>query len=336
MGTGSELMNRRAVMGLLAGAAVAPSLWPLATRAQPGMPVVGYLSARSASDDPQLIVAFRRGLGEAGFVEGRNAAVEYRWAEGRNDRLPGLAADLVRRQVNVIAAVAVPAAAAAKAATTTIPTVFQVAVDPIEAGLVASLAGPRGNLTGVTTLSVELGPKRLELLHEVVPGATRLGLLVNPTSPLVAEAVARDLTIAARSLGLEVEVMRASTERELEAAFATLAEDRVGAALIGPDAFFGSHVDQIAALTVRYRVPTIYQSREFATAGGLISYGGNLREAYRLVGAYTGRILKGEKPSDLPVQQSTNIELIINLKTAKALGIEVPLTLQTSADEVIE
>jgi len=230
---------------------------------------------------------------------------------------------------------AVPAAIAAKAATTTIPIVFQVAVDPIEAGLVASLAGPRGNLTGVTTLSVEVGPKRLALLHELVPQARRMALLVNPTSPLVAEPLTRDLETAARSLGLELEIARASTEPEIEAALAALAP-RVGGVMIGPDAFFGSHADQIAEATIRHRIPTIYQSREFAAAGGLMSYGGDLRDAYRLVGTYTGRILKGEKLADLPVQQSTKLELIINLKTAKTLGIDVPLTLQTSADEVIE
>jgi len=327
-------MNRREFIGLLGSGAAA---WPLAARAQQAvMPVVGYLSARSASDEPQLVVAFRRGLSEAGYVEGRNATIEYRWADGRNDRLPGLAAELARRQVNVIAAVASAAAVAAKAATATIPIVFQVAVDPIEAGLVASLAGPRGNLTGVTTLSVEVGPKRLALLHELVPEAKRMALLVNPTSPLVAEPLARDLQVAARSLGVELQVARASTEAEIEAAVAMLAQARVGAVLIGPDAFFATHTEQIAAAAIRHRIAAIYQSREFAAAGGLMSYGGDLKDAYRLVGVYTGRILKGEKLVDLPVQQSTKLALIINLKTAKTLGIEVPLTLQTSADEVIE
>jgi len=327
-------MNWREFIRLLAVAAVA---WPLAAQAQQAaMPVVGYLSARAASDDPQLVTAFRRGLGETGHVEGRNTAIEYRWADGRNDRLPGLAADLVRRQVNVLAAFAATATAAAKAATTTIPIVFQVAVDPVEAGLVDSLAGPRGNLTGVTTLSVEVGPKRLALLHEVVPQAKRMALLVNPTSPLVAEPLARDLQVAARSLGVELQVARASTEAEIEAAVAMLAQARVGAVLIGPDAFFATHTEQIAAAAIRHRIAAIYQSREFAAAGGLMSYGGDLKDAYRLVGVYTGRILKGEKLVDLPVQQSTKLALIINLKTAKTLGIEVPLTLQTSADEVIE
>jgi putative ABC transport system substrate-binding protein len=326
-------MNRREFIGLLGIGAVA---WPIGALSQASMPVIGYLSSRSASDDPTLVIAFRRGLSEAGYVEGRNATVEYRWAEGHNDRLPGLATELVSRHVNVIAAVAAPAAAAAKAATATIPVVFNVAVDPIEAGLVASLAGPRGNLTGVTTLSVEVGPKRLELLHELVPGAKRMGLLVNPTSPLVAEPLARDMQAAARSLGLELEVARASTEPEIEAAFAMLAQTHVSAVLIGPDAFFGSRIDQIAAATLRHRIPTIYQSREFVAGGGLMSYGGDLRDAYRRVGVYTGRILKGEKLADLPVQQATKLELIINLKTAKTLGINVPLTLQTSADEVIE
>jgi putative ABC transport system substrate-binding protein len=327
-------MKRREFIGLLGAGALT---WPLAAQAQQGaMPVVGYLSARAGNDDPQLVTAFRRGLSETGFVEGRNATIEYRWADGHNDRLPGLAADLLRRPVNVLAAVTAPAAAAAKAATATIPIVFQVAVDPIEAGLVASLAGPRGNLTGVTTLAVELGPKRLALLHEVVPEAKRLGLLVNPTSPLVAEPLVRDLEAAARSLELELEVARASTEAEIEAALTMLAQARVGAVLIGPDAFFASHTEQIAAATVRHRIPAIYQSREFAAAGGLMSYGGDLKDAYHLVGVYAGRILKGEKIVDLPVQQSGKLALIINLKTAKTLGIDVPLTLQASADEVIE
>jgi putative ABC transport system substrate-binding protein len=327
-------MKRREFIGLLGALALT---WPLAAQAQQGaMPVVGYLSARPGNDDSQLVTAFRRGLSETGFVEGRNATFEYRWADGHNDRLPGLAADLVRRQVNVLAAVTAPAAAAAKAATATIPIVFQVAVDPIEAGLVTSLAGPRGNLTGVTTLAVELGPKRLALLHEVVPEAKRLGLLVNPTSPLVAEPLVRDLEAAARSLELGLEVARASTEAEIEAALTMLGRARVGAILIGPDAFFASHTEQIAAATVRHRMPAIYQSREFAAAGGLMSYGGDLKDAYHLVGVYAGRILKGEKLVDLPVQQSGKLALIINLKTAKTLGIDVPLTLQASADEVIE
>jgi putative ABC transport system substrate-binding protein len=327
-------MNRREFIGLLGAAAI---IWPLTAQAQQAaMPVVGYLSARAGNDDPQLVTAFRRGLSETGYVEGRNAAVEYRWAEGHNDRLPALAADLVRRQVNVLAALAASATAAAKTATTTIPIVFQVAVDPVEAGLVTSLAGPRGNLTGVTTLSVEVGPKRLALLHEVVPEAKRMALLVNPTSPLVAEPLARDLQVAAHSLGVELEVARASTEAEIEAAVAMLAQARVGALLIGPDAFFASHSEQVAAVTMRHRIPAIYQNREFVAAGGLMSYGGDLKDAYRLVGVYAGRILKGEKLVDLPVQQSTKLALIINLKTAKTLGIDVPLTLQASADEVIE
>src|SRR5262249_43666492 len=262
---GGHLMNRREFIGLLCIAAVT---WPVAAQAQQAaMPVVGYLSARAGNDDPQLVAAFRRGLGETGYVEGRNAAVEYRWAEGHNDRLPGLAADLVHRQVNVLAAVAAPAAAAAKAATTTVPIVFQVAVDPIEAGLVASLAGPRGNLTGVTTLAVEVGPKRLALLPEVLAEAQRRALLGNPTSPFGAEP----------PVGLELEIARASTEPEIEAALAMLAQAHVGAVLIGPDAFFGSHAEQIAVATIRHRIPAIYQSREFAAAGGLMSYGGDLK-----------------------------------------------------------
>jgi ABC-type uncharacterized transport system substrate-binding protein len=327
-------VKRREFIRLLAGSAAA---WLFAARAQPAPgAVIGFLSGRSATDDPQLLAAFRRGLSETGYVEGHNASIEYRWAEGHNDRLPGLAADLARRHVNAIAAASVPAVLAAKAATTTIPTVFQVAVDPIEAGLVESFAGPRGNLTGVTTLSVEVGPKRLELLHELVPAETRAALLVNPTNPLVAENLERNLRAAAQTLGLALEVLRASTAPEIETAFATAAHMRLGALVISPDTYFGSRAEELAALALRYRIPSIYQYREFAAAGGLMSYGGDLRDAYRLVGVYTGRILKGEKPADLPVQQNTKLELIINLKTAKELGIAVPLTLQTSADEVIE
>jgi putative ABC transport system substrate-binding protein len=325
------MIRRREFITLLGGA------WPLAVRAQQrALPVIGFLNGASALDYAAQVSAFRQGLRETGYVEGRDVAIEYRWAEGRNDRLPGLAADLVHRQVSAIAAVTAPAAAAAKAATATIPIVFEVAIDPIEAGLVASLAGPRGNLTGVTSLGVEVGPKRLELLHELVPQAKRMALLVNPTSPLVAEPLARDVGVAARSLGFDLEVARASTEPEIEAAFAMLAQARVGAAVISTDAFFGSHTEQIAAATVRHRIPTISQSREFAAAGGLMSYGSDLTDAYRLVGVYTGRILKGEKPADLPVQQATKFALIINLKTAKALGLTVPPSLLAIADEVIE
>jgi putative ABC transport system substrate-binding protein len=324
-------MRRREFITLLGAAAA----WPFAAGAQQAMPVIGFLGIRAPGEDPQLLTAFRQGLTQSGYVEGQNLAIEYRWAESQYDRLPDLAAELVRRRVAVIVATAIPAALAAKAATTIIPIVFTGGVDPIEFGLVASLRRPGGNLTGVTSLTVELGPKRLELLHEAVPTATTIALLVNPTNPN-AETQARDAQAAARILGLGLPVLRASTERDLDAAFATLAQLRAGGLVIGSDPFFNSRREQLAALTVRHAVPTIYGYREFAAAGGLMMYGSSLTDSYRLVGVYTGRILKGEKPADLPVQQSTKVELVINLKTAKALGLTFPLTLLGRADEVIE
>jgi putative ABC transport system substrate-binding protein len=324
-------MRRREFITLLGAAAA----WPFAAGAQQAMPVIGFLGIRAPGEDPQLLTAFRQGLTQSGYVEGQNLAIEYRWAESQYDRLPALAAELVRRRVAVIVATAIPAALAAKAATTIIPIVFTGGVDPIEFGLVASLRRPGGNLTGVTSLTVELGPKRLELLHEAVPTATTIALLVNPTNPN-AETQARDAQAAARILGLGLPVLRASTERDLDAAFATLAQLRAGGLVIGSDPFFNSRREQLAALTVRHAVPTIYGYREFAAAGGLMMYGSSLTDSYRLVGVYTGRILKGEKPADLPVQQSTKVEFVINLKTAKALGLTFPLTLLGRADEVIE
>jgi ABC-type uncharacterized transport system substrate-binding protein len=326
-------MRRRQFITLLGGAAA----WPIAARAQqPAMPVIGFLGSASAGPYARMMAAFRQGLNETGYVEGRNVAIEYRWAEGQNDRLPALAADLVRRQVTVIATTGTPETLAAKAATATIPIVFQVGIEPVQVGLVASLSRPGGNLTGVTNLNVEVGPKRLELLKELVPTATLMALLVNPTSPNLTESTTKDALAAARTLGVQLHVLHASTERDIDDAFAALVQLRAGALVIGSDVFFNSRREQLAALALRHAVPAIFQYREFAVAGGLMSYGANFTESYRQVGVYTGRVLKGEKPSDLPVHQSTKVELIINLKTAKALGITFPLTVLGRADEVIE
>jgi putative ABC transport system substrate-binding protein len=281
--------------------------------------------------------AFRQGLKEAGYVEGQNVEIEYRWGEGHNDRLPAFAAELVRREVTVIAAAGgTPSALAAKAATATIPIVFGVAVDPVEVGLVASLNRPGGNLTGVTNLNAEVGPKRLELLHELLPAATIIAVLVDPTSPTLAEAFLRDLQAAARALGVRLHVLHATSERDFDAVFATVAQVRASALIIGPGILFVARSEQLAVLAARHAVPTVFQYRPFAAAGGLLSYGSNETEFYRLVGIYAGRILKGEKPADLPVQQSTKVELIINLKTARALSLTIPLPLLGRADEVIE
>jgi putative ABC transport system substrate-binding protein len=323
-------MKRREFVAGLAGAVA----WPLAARAQQPMPVIGFLSSAAPDRDAGRLRAFRQGLSETGYVEGQNVAIEYRWAEEKNDRLPALAADLVRRQVTVIVANN-PAALPAKAATTTIPIVFTIGFDPVAAGLVASLNRPGGNLTGVTSLNLELGLKRLELMHEIVPGASIMAFLVNPTSPS-ADTQLRDLQAPARTMGRQLHVLHASTERDFETAFATLVQLRAGGLVIGPDAFFNSRSEQLATLAVRHAVPAIFQFRAFAAAGGLVSYGGSLAELNRQSGVYTGRILKGEKPAELPVQQSTKVELIINLKTAKALGITVPDHLLRRADEVIE
>ena len=279
--------------------------------------------------------AFHHGLRGTGHVEGENVAIEYRWAENQNDRLPALAADLVRRQVAVIAANSTPAALAAKAATATIPIVFSTAADPVQLGLVGSLSRPGGNMTGVTTLGVEVVPKRLELLHELVP-TTTMALLVNPTSPALSESTTRDVQAAARARGLEIHVLHASTELDFDTVFATLVQLRIGGLVIGPDTFFTSRAEALGALALRHRIPAIYQFPEFTAAGGLMSYGGSLADAYRQGGVYVGRILKGEKPADLPVQQFTKVELIINLKTARALGLTVPLPLSGRADELIE
>jgi putative tryptophan/tyrosine transport system substrate-binding protein len=327
-------MKRREFITLLGGAAG----WPLAARAQqPAMPVIGFLASRAPGDDPHLLTAFRLGLKEAGYIEGQNVAIEYRFAENQYDRLPALAADLVRRQVTVIAANG-PAARAAKAATATIPIAFAAGFDPVEAGLVASLNRPGGNITGVSFMDVELGPKRLELLHELVPTVTVIAVLVNPSDPARAETTSKELQAAAHSLGLQqLHVLHASTERDFDTVFASLVQLRAGGLVIGGEPFFNSRSEQLGELTMRHAVPTVYQLRTFAAAGGLASYGGaNLAGLYRLVGVYTGRILKGEKPADLPVQQATKVELIINLKTARALGLTVPLSLLGRADEVID
>jgi putative tryptophan/tyrosine transport system substrate-binding protein len=326
-------MKRREFISLLGGGAV---VWPLATRAQQGaMPMIGFLSPASPDGYARFVAGFRHGLNRVGYMEGRNVAIEFRWAEGQFDRLPALAADLVRRQVMVICAHG-PAVLPAKAATTTIPIVFVTGSDPVEVGLVASLNRPGGNLTGVATLYGELGPKQLELLHELIPSAAIIALLINPTNSAFTEPLSRELQVAARTLGVKVHVVHASSDHDLDTVFVKLAQLRAGGLVIGNDAFFTSRIEQLAALTVRHAVPTIYQLHEFVAAGGLMSYGGNLTDLFHEVGVYTGRILKGEKPADLPVQQSTKLKLTINLKTAKALGLEVPATLLGRADEVIE
>jgi putative ABC transport system substrate-binding protein len=327
-------VRRRAFITLLGGAAVA---WPLAARARQRERVrrIGFLNSRSAADHTQLLAAFRQSLKEAGYVEGQNVAIEYRFAENQYDRLPSLAADLVRREVALIYGNAV-AVEAAKKATATIPIVFTGGVDPVEAGLVPSLNRPGGNITGVTILDVELGPKRLALLHELVPATSTVAALVNPSDPARAETTAKLLQAAARTLGLQLHILHASTDAQLDTVFASLTQLRAGGLVIGGEPFFNSRVKQLAALSIRYAVPTVYQLPEFAAAGGLASYGSSLSEAYRLAGLYSGRILKGERPADLPVQQATKIELIINLKTAKALGLTIPLPLSGRADEVIE
>ena len=319
---------------LILGAAGA-TMWPLAARAQKSIPVIGFLNGASYELSAYLVEAFRQGLGEAGYVEGRNVLIEYRSADGQYDRLPALAADLVRRQVKVIAAAGTPTGLPAKAATATIPIVFVTGSDPIEQGLVTSLSRPAGNLTGATTLAVELGQKRLELLHELVPLATLTAVLLNATGPNFA-AVSRDLQAAARKLGLPIHILHASTVAEVEAAFAAMVELHVNALVIGTDTFFNSESVLLAAQALSNAIPAMYQYREFAAAGGLVSYSGSITGAYRVAGIYAGRILGGEKVSDLPVQQSTKIELVINLKTAKTLGLSVPAMLLARADEVIE
>src|SRR5215470_12484420 len=315
---------------------VAVAALPFASRAQqPPMPVIGFLGSASPDENASRIVAFRKGLAEVGYVEGRNVVIEYRWANGKYDRLPEMASELVRRDVPVIVANTTHAALAAKAATKTIPIVFEIGADPVAFGLVANLSRPDGNLTGVATLNVELAAKRLELLHEVIPTVKIVGLLLNPTGPL-AETLSKDVQAASDKLGLQLHVLRASAESDFDTAFATLRKLHAGALVIGTDPLFNGRSEQLAMLAIRNEMPTIYQYRPFAAAGGLMSYGGSFAEPFRLVGVYAGRILKGEKPAELPVVQSAKVELIINLKTAKALGITVSNTLIGRADEVIE
>jgi ABC-type uncharacterized transport system substrate-binding protein len=330
----ASCIERRKFLATLGGAAA----WPLAARAQQRakLPLVGLLSGQSPDAYAIRLRAFRQGLKDAGYIEGENVEVEYRWAEGQNNRLPALAAELVDRQVAVIVAGGTPSALAAKAATATIPIVFEMAVDPVEVGLVASLNRPGGNLTGVTNLNVEVGPKRLELLHELLPTATTIAVLVNPTSPNIAEPFLQALQPAARVLGLQIPVLHASTDRDFDTMFASSVRLRADALVIMPDLFFNARHEQLAALALRHALPAIAQYRRFVAAGGLMSYGANETDNLRLVGIHVGRILKGEKPAELPVVQSTKVELIINLKTAKTLGITVPLPLLGRADEVIE
>jgi putative ABC transport system substrate-binding protein len=327
-------MRRREFITLLSGVAA----WPLSARAQqPALPMIGFLSSESPAVFANLLDTFRQGLREVGYVEGQNVVIEYRWAEGQNDRLPALATDLVHRGVRVIAVpVTTPGALAAKAATTTIPIVIFTGGNPVALGLVDSLNRPGGNITGITSLGEELAAKRLELMHELMPSATIMALLINPTNSALAASTTKVAQAAARTLGLQLHILQASAEREFDTVFARLAQLQASALVIAVDSFFTGRREQLAALAFRHKVPAIYQTRDFADAGGLMSYSANLREALRLVGLYTGRLLKGEKPADLPVQQATKVELIINLKVAKALNITVPNTLIGRADEVIE
>jgi putative ABC transport system substrate-binding protein len=329
-------MKRRDFISFLGGAAAPTILWPITARTQQPMPVVGYLGAESPGAFASRIRAFRQGLGEAGYAEGRNVAIEFRWAGGQHDRLPALAAELVGRQVAVIVAPGgAPAGLAAKAATKTIPIVFEMGADPIALGLVESLSRPGGNLTGVASLNVELSPKRLEILHELVPNVVDVAVLVNPTSPTT-DSQLRNLQAVAPPLGLQLHVLRASAEQDFQPAFEALLRLRAGGLVVASDTFFATRGEQLAALTIRHAVPAIHQSRDFAVAGGVMSYGGSFVESHRQAGLYTGRMLKGDKPADLPVQEVTKVELFINLNAAKALGVTFPLSLLGRADEVIE
>jgi putative tryptophan/tyrosine transport system substrate-binding protein len=326
-------MRRRQFISLLGGAAV----WPLGARAQqPAMPVIGFLNGGAQDASTGYTAAFRKGLSESGYAEGRNVTIEYRWAANENDQLLEFAADLVRRRVAAIVTTgSQPAILAAKALTSTIPIVFYTAGDPVQAGVVASLNRPGGNVTGITSMGGELGGKRLELLHELVPGAARLAVLVNPTSPTT-EFVSRDMQAAAAAIGRQIEILTATTSREIDTAFKILAQKRADALFVTPDSLFNNHRVQLQTLAARHGVPAIYPVREYAEAGGLMSYGTSIADVYRQVGIYTGRILKGDKPADLPILRATKFELVINLQTARALDIEVPPGLLARADEVIE
>ena len=327
-------MKRREFIALLGGAA---AVWPSAARAQqPVLPVVGFIDGGSADADARYVAAFRKGLNETGYVEGQNVTVEHYWLEGQFDRLPALVADLVRRQVAAIATPSVPAVLAAKAATATTPIVFGVGEDPVRLGLVASLARPGGNATGINFFSHEVVAKRLRLLHDLVPKAVRIAVLVNPANALIAETTLREVQEAAPTIGLQIQILNATTIGEIDAAFASLARERPDALFVGPDAFFGSRRGQFATLTARDRIPATYSNRDYVVAGGLMSYGTDFADMCRQVGVYTGRILKGAKPADLPVLQSTKFEFVLNLQTARALGIEVPPGVLSIADEVIE
>ena len=328
------MMKRREFITLI-GAAT--GTWRLTAGAQPAMPVIGFLNGAAADGYRPMVNAFRLGLQDLGFVDGQNVTIEYLWAEGHNEHLPAMAADLVRRQVAVIAATSTPAALAAKAATSTIPIVFETAADPVRLGLVASLNRPGGNLTGATQTNVEVAPKRLELLHEVLPTAHVMALLVNPSNPSVAEIATTEMQAAADTLGLELQVLKASNESDFDSMFATLTQLRAGGLIMtAGDPFFASRSRQLGGLAARHAVPAVGAGREFAVGGGLFGYGADINDAYRLAGGYVGRILKGDKPADLPVQEATKVELVINLKAAKALGIAVPIPLLGRADEVIE
>ena len=325
-------MRRRAFIKLIAASAAA---WPIAARAQrAALPVVGFINAASAQNYSRQLAAFLKGLDEADYSDGRNVAIEYRWADGRNDRLLAMLAELVDRRVAVIAATSTPAAVAAKAATATIPIVFETGGNPVQLGLVTSLSRPGGNVTGVTQSSVEVAPKRLELLHELLPTVRIMGLLVDPTDPATAKTTVSEVLAAAHTFGLQLHVL--SRESDFDGVFAKLIQLGAGGLVVAGGPFFVSHREELAALGVRHAVPVAFQHREFAAAGGLLSYGSDIMEAYRLTGIYTGRILRGDKPAELPVQQATKVELYINLKTAKALGLTVPNTLIGRADEVIE